>query len=155
MTAYSDRLGDHRLDPAQRLRTLVKSFRLVEKQDDEFVAPQSRHRVRRANAIDHPLRDRLQQFVADIMAKVVVDDLEIVEIDEDDRRAAVLSFTGQDGLRKPVAQQRAVGQTRQRIVSRHEMQAVFGELALDGDARDSRGDVDVPRLHRRRLARGP
>ena len=51
--------------------------------------------------------------------------------------ATVVSFGEQDRLREPVAQQDPVGQTGQRVMGRHELDAVLGELALDGDARDS------------------
>ena len=95
-----------------------------------------------------------EQLVAGIVPQAVVDVFEIVEIDEGDRRPAVVALGEQDRLGQSVVQQGAVGKPGQRVMGRHELDAVFGELAFDGDAGDLGGDIDETRLRRSRLAHG-
>jgi hypothetical protein len=54
-------------------------------QDDKFVAAQTRHQVVVADRRLEPAGNRLQQQIADRMAEIVIDQLEAVEIEEQQR----------------------------------------------------------------------
>ena len=95
---------------------------------------------------------RPQKVVAGVVPQTVVDILEIVEVDEDDGRPAVVTFGEQQRLGQAVLEQGAVRQFGQGVMGRHELDALLGELALDGDAGDFGGDVDQARFGFARLA---
>ena len=59
--------------------------------DDEFVAAEPRHDVARAQGAAQPVGDFHQQHVAGIMAERIVDDLEPVEIDEQQRKLSLVA----------------------------------------------------------------
>ena len=89
------------------------------------------------------LRDRLQQLVAARVAERVVDDLEAVEVEEQDRGAAlgVVALGAADRLVEAVEEEHAVGQPGERVVQRVVLQALLGLAAVGdvGDAADDRG----------------
>ena len=86
--------------------------------DGEFVAAEARHRVALAHAGRQALGHRHQQSIADGMAERVVDVLEVVEVETEDRHLAVAADAHQ-GVFDPLAQQDAVGQVGQDVVMRH------------------------------------
>jgi hypothetical protein len=55
----------------------------------EFVAAEARHEILRPQHVAQPVGDRAQQLVAAGMAERVVDLLELVEVDEQQRRQLV------------------------------------------------------------------
>ena len=57
-------------------------------EDDELVTAEPRGRVRRADGLQQPLGDLDEERVADIMAQPVVDLLEAVQVDEQQRDRA-------------------------------------------------------------------
>jgi hypothetical protein len=59
-------------------------------QHDEFVTARSRHDVAVAQRLGDPVGDQAQHFVTDVVAERVVDRLETVEVDEQEREAAVV-----------------------------------------------------------------
>ncbi len=59
--------------------------------DDELVPAEPRHRVRGTDGRDQPARERDQQRVAGGVAVEVVDALEVVQVDEQDARRAVVA----------------------------------------------------------------
>src|SRR3546814_6241602 len=59
-----------------------------------------------------PRRQHLQHAVARVMAERVVDLLEAVEVEHEQRQSARLAPGGQDALLQPIVEQRAVGQVR-------------------------------------------
>ena len=59
--------------------------RFVLGQDRELVAAEAGDQVRRANESGDPLRGRHEECVARSVPERVVDDLEVVEVDEQDR----------------------------------------------------------------------
>ena len=75
----------------------------------EFVAAQPGHGIARAHAGGQALGDLLQQQVADVVAQGVVERLEIVQIDEQQRAVAAAARTGGHRLLQAVEQQRRLG----------------------------------------------
>ena len=90
-------------------------FAEVLEQNHKLISAQARHRIGFADARDNAPRDLLQQKVADVMAERVVQRLEIVEIDEQQRSLALASDAGGESLPQPIQQQAAVGQAGQRV----------------------------------------
>src|SRR5208282_1890032 len=103
-------------------------FGLIEKENDKFIAAKTHYGIGRPYAIDHAVRNSLQKLVSGIVAQVVVDNFEIVEIDEGDCHPTVVSLRVQQGLRKAVFEQGAIREPSESIVVRHELNAVFGPL---------------------------
>jgi hypothetical protein len=62
-----------------------------------------------------PLGDDAQQLVAGMVAERVVDVLEAVQVDQDDRSGRS-SLVALDGMLRPLAEPLAVGQPGQRVV---------------------------------------
>ena len=120
----------------------VDVFGLIEKENDKFIAAKTHDGIGRPYAIDHAVRNSLQKLVSGVMAQAVVDDFEIVEIDEGHCRPTVVSLRVQQGLRKAVLEQGAIGEPSKGIVIRHELNAVFGPLSLDRNAGDARRDIN-------------
>jgi hypothetical protein len=98
----------------------------AELHDREFVAAEPRHRVVLGDAFAEAPCDLLQQHVADRMAKRVVDVLEVIEIETQDRKLIAASGKPQ-GLFELLAEQRPVRQVGQRVMARH-----VGNLFLGG-----------------------
>ena len=78
------------------------------------------------------VEDRRQRPVAHAVAKLVIDRLEIVEIDEDHGQAVLVPAGPVDGRVEPVREQEPVGQVRQRIMLRQMADALLG-LTNRGD----------------------
>ena len=116
--------------------------RRIDLYNGEFVGAQSRDGVGLAHAILDPPSHRLQQLVADRMAERVVDFLEVVEVDQMDRRQLPGAARLTQHLFQAVAEQRAVGEPRQRVVARHVLRAFLGRLAV-GDVVTVDVDVSV------------
>ena len=83
---------------------------------DEFVAAQPGDELPRFQQGGDPLRRRHQHAVADGMAEAVVDQLEAVEIEEQQRQVAPLAVLRRLPVVQPADQIRAVGQPGQEIV---------------------------------------
>ncbi len=104
-------------------------------QHDEFIAPEARHQVARAHRAHQPARDFAQQLVAHQVAKRIVDRLEPVQVEEDQRQArALVRFVaaGHAAHRRiePVRQHGAVGQAGQAVVVGHVVHARLGLAPL-------------------------
>ncbi len=69
------------------------------------------------------------------MPQGVVDDLEAIEIDEDDRALALVSSSLLDRVAEQFAEQRSIGQTSQLVVSREITDALLG-ISPSGDVFD-------------------
>ena len=114
--------------------------------DGELVAAQTGNRVGLSGAAAQAVGDQFQQFVADRMSERIVDALELIEIEAQDRQA-LAAFDAFEFVFQPFAQQDAVGQVGQRVVARHMRDAPIGAQPL--------GDVLVgrqPSAARDRLA---
>ena len=84
----------------------------------ELVAAQPRDGVRLAHGAGQPLRDRLQQLVAGVVAQRVVDPLEVVEVEEQAGDVRAVALRLREDLPQPLVEQRAVGQAGQDVVLR-------------------------------------
>ena len=94
----------------------------VLQQHDELVAAEARHEILAAHAVADLLRRELQQLVAGRVAAGVVDVLELIEIDEEQRAAPLVRGAVRDLRLERRDQPMAVVQTRQRIVTREVQQ---------------------------------
>ena len=88
----------------------------VRDEDGELVAAQSGHGVLGAYDGREPLTDQLQQRVTDLVTKGVVDLLEAVQVEEEQRDAEVGVVRGLDPRPRVLDQQLAVGQAGERVV---------------------------------------
>lgn len=111
-------------------------------QDREFVGIEPRQRVFLAQRRAQPLGDAAQQLVADRVPQRVVDRLEIVEPEHQERDLLGAAPRVQQHLVHLLAQQGAVGQAGQGVMLGHEGEPRLGALAF--------GDV-----HQRKQHRGP
>ena len=102
-------------------------------QDDELVAAPARHRVARPHRGLQALRDHAQHLVADVVAEAVVDALEAVEVDEQQRHQAAAADRPGECLLQAVEQQGAVGQAGEEVVGGFVLQA--------GGDREGLGDI--------------
>ena len=102
--------------------------------DREFVAAEPRDEIGLPDALAQPRGDALEQFVADGMPERVVDALELVDVDIENRELLATV----DALELPfelLVEQRAIGQVGQGVVVGEMHHAVAGQLAL-GDVVD-------------------
>jgi len=102
------------------------AVRHLGQQDRELVAAEPRQEVAPADDRAEAARDLDEQLVAVIVAERVVDLLEAVEVDEQERGGAARApRVGDRTLRAPV-QEHAVGQAGERVVQRLAAQAARG-----------------------------
>ena len=105
-------------------------------QHDELVAADPRDRVPGAKHPRHPPRQRHQEMVANGMAEAVVDELEAVDVDEQNRAAAARLAPGAHyGLVYAVHEQRPVGEPGERVVKCVVLEPDLGAAAI-GDVRE-------------------
>ena len=98
----------------------------------EFVAAEPRHEILRAQHFAQPVGDRAQQLVAAGMAERVVDLLELIEVDEQQRRQLLGIVRNRQQTLDLVAEIEPVGQRRQFVVARQMADPGFG-VAPFGD----------------------
>ena len=105
--------------------------------DGEFVAAEPRQHLILVEDAGRAARDRLQQRVAGGMAEKVVDLLEAVEVDAEQRQLAAVRGGHRDLAVELAVEAAAIGQAGQRIVLGEVAQIGFGLLAradvADGD----------------------
>ena len=92
----------------------------------ELVPAEPRHGVAPAGAGGELAADGDQDRVAHRMAEAVVDRLEAVDVDRDDRDAAFDPPGAREGVLEPIHEERAVGQPGQGVV-----EGLVGELLLE------------------------
>ena len=99
-----------------------------------------------------------QHLVAGGVAERVVDRLEAVEVEHEDRDVDALALPAGQRVGEPVERERAVGQAGERVVQRGVARDLLLAVALDGDddqRRDGgRGSRPRPRRTRAARARG-
>ena len=130
-------------------------------QDNELVAAESGHEVAGPDDVVQALGDPAEELVAVIVAERVVDDLELVEVEEEDRSGAVgvgMQRTG-DGTDHGLA----VREPGERVVVGLPLELGLERLALPHVARDARDELRLAgcvavleerRPHRDRLGAG-
>ena len=118
-----DALGDQ--------RRLVHVGDAVE-QHRELVAAEPGDGVRRPHGRLQPARDGDQQPVSHLVPERVVDELEAVEVEEEDRGRGgrVGALGAPDRLVEPVQEQHAVREAGERVVQRVVLEALLGPLAV-------------------------
>ena len=84
-----------------------------------------------AQGLLEPWRGGGQQLVADLVAEAVVDQLEVVEIEEQDRAQRLLAPEAGQRVLEPVDEQHPVGQAGQRVVHGPVADGVLDRLALE------------------------
>jgi hypothetical protein len=99
-------------------------------QHRELVAAQTRNRVGGAQRAPQPRRHLLQHLIAGMMAVGVVDLLEAVQIDHEQRQPLFIAGRSQNGLLEAIVQQRAIGQVGEQIVVGQVGDALVGEVPL-------------------------
>ena len=105
-------------------------------ENDELVASHPGQAVVRPQAPEQPLRIRAQQLVADFVAVRIVYGFEIVKIDEHDAQRQPAAVSLGDSHSQAIVQQETVGQIRERIVGRHELEAFLGLLEIGNVANE-------------------
>ena len=128
-TRQRDRLVQHRDDALGELDRLG-DVGDVFAHDHELVAAEARHRVGRADRTGEPTRDLDEQLVADDVTETVVDELEAVEVEEQDRDVALGAFGARQRVREAVDEQQAVGEVGEVVVQRLVRERLLGALAV-------------------------
>ena len=114
----------------RRARPAASSARMdVLLEHHEFVAAEPRHEILGPQHLAQPFGHRAQQLVAAGMAERVVDLLELVEIDEQQRRQLFGALLGRQQLSDLVAEIDPVGQRREFVVARQMADPGFRVLA--------------------------
>ncbi len=143
----ADRRGEERLLLAERDRRAERPadrlgkgrdplrLRLGDQQEGELVAGQARQRILRLEQPGQAAGDGEQDRVADRRAEVVVDLLEAVDVEHEDRRPrGALGLGAGDRRLEPVEIELAVGQAGEVVVDRIVEESLLGGPRL--------GDVD-------------
>ncbi len=87
-------------------------------EDHELVAARPADEIDSANAGLEAPRDLAQHFVAGTVSERVVDRLEAVEVEEQDREAPAVGLRSRDRIRQPLFEREAVRQAGQPVVVR-------------------------------------
>ena len=112
-----------------------RMFAQVFQYQHEFVAAQAGHGIVFAHAGCKPLCNLLQQQIADVMSERIVQRLEMIEVDEQQRAFSPAARAGYDRMLQPVLEQPPVGQFCERVIERQMLNLLFCRLAL--------GDIDL------------
>ena len=130
---------------------------------DELVTGEACDGVLGTGDAEEPAGDGDEELVANVVAELVVDELEVVEVDEQDRHRRLAPSRAGQGLREPVHQQAPVGKVGQGIVERPVHEVLLGALparqvlhlpqqevglGLVADRRRGQRDPDVPAVGR-------
>src|SRR5437763_5847713 len=105
-------------------------------QDHELIASQACGGIHGANRVTEALRDLAQQFIARPVPEGVVDELESVEVDYQNREFMRMPLRLDDGLGNAVIEQQAVWQAGERVVGGEMPQLPVGRLEPFGTIGD-------------------
>ena len=108
-------------------------------QDDELVAAEARQGVTGPDGTSQPVRDDPQQLVAHLVAQVVVDDLEAVDVTEEHGDPAAGPVRLEQCVVQMVEEEPPVRQAGQRVLERVPGQLLLEGLALGRVAEDDDG----------------
>ena len=92
-------------------------------QHDEFVAAPARHQISLAQGTHQARGDLLQQRIADVVAEGIVDLLEVVQVDEQQRQAAIVMLMLQGAL-QALLELQTIGQLGQHVETRQMAQMI-------------------------------
>ena len=123
-------------------------------QHDELVAPEAGDGVDVPGQEREPAPDLGEHLVAGVVAERVVDLLEVVQVDVQDRKPAGLSFQGGKGLGQPVHEGDPVRQTGHRVVEDLVGQSVLGRDLRRHVTGDAEGADDLAAVVAKRHLRG-
>ncbi len=154
----ADRGGDDELAALDRKRLLEELVDAIRhslcilrpgdavEEDRELVTPEPGDRVARPHARHQAPRERDEQLIADGVAVGVVDELEAIQVEEQDR-ASIFRDTAAAPQREleVIEEHGSVGQPGQRIVQGVVDEPLLGALTAR-DVRDRAGDPDRPAL---------
>ena len=130
------RLGDQRHQPGGT-PLCPRGGLAVRQQEQELVAPQPCHPLARLERIVQAPCQLHQQLVADRMAERIVDPLEMVQVDEDQRRLVAAQLAGAQRLREVLDDLVAVGQAGELVMVGEVLRLGLGLLqAADVDLGD-------------------
>ena len=106
------------------------AFAQIVQQYHELVATQSGHRIAFTHAQGKPCRGLLQQTVALVMAKGVIDFFEIIEVDEHQRPIVAGSNTACDRMSQAIHQHAPVGKAGQNVKECQMLDLLLRRLVL-------------------------
>ena len=126
-----------RLKNSIRNRGGIRRFGHIVQQDGKLVAAEPRNHVGRTNFRLKPSRHRPKQFVADGMTKCVIDVLEMIEIEIQDREAGIVSLRSRDPPLERLDKHLTIHQSGQVVIVRHPRDLLvrafpFGDVAYGG-----------------------
>ena len=125
-----DRQSHRPADPLGDQDHLSLARQLFE-QERELVATEPGDRVHRAQHRLQPVRQPRQQAVAGGVPERVVDLLEVVDVEEQDRDRGVVAARAVQSDAEAVEEQRPVGEPRERVVERAVRELRLQALSLD------------------------
>ena len=112
----------------------------LDREDDELVAADPSNRVAGADDRLEPARQRLEHGVAGAVPAHVVDVLEAVEIDDDEREGLVRSARSPERLLDAVVEEHAVRQPGERIAKRLGLRSAKSPVERDPARCRAQGD---------------
>ena len=112
-----ERLGKGLLD-ALGYHQCVTAIADLLAQHDELVAAEAGHGVTQTQRRLNPAGDRLEQSVAGVVPEAVVDELEVVDVHEHDRRVPDVGPPAGQHVPEAIEEERPVGKAGQRVVQR-------------------------------------
>ena len=129
-------------------------FAEVRRDDVEFIAADSRHRIPGAQYAAHARGDFAEKQIPDAMAGRIVDPLETVEIDEQNRETLAPRFGFAQRTMDAFGEQKPVGKAGQAVMTRVKIQTVVKAAVFDGHLRHAFADGQCFRGRGGLLARG-
>ena len=130
-------------------RGLLGNFAQVFEHHDKLITAQSRHGVGVADARGKAPGEFLKEIIACLMAEGLVQHLEIIQIDQQQRLRAVPLGAGGQGLTQPVHQKTAVGKACQRVVKSEIADGVLRRLGSGHIPRDGNDAGNAVKLNPR------
>ena len=133
-----ERLGQRGVNALGHPQRVRRRGEVLE-QHHELVTADARHVIARdagdgvdlARARRQPPRHLDEQLVAHLVPEAVVDDLELVEVDVEQREPALgIAVVAGQAVGQAIRQQAAVREARQRVVHRLEAELLLGQLAV-------------------------
>src|SRR5215216_3804908 len=144
------RFGE-RLDDPARYPGGVLHLDDVRQQHDELVARQPGDRICLPHAAHQPIGHLLEYQVADVVPEGVVDELEAVQIEKQERHSGLPAARPRYRLVHAVVQEPAVGQFRKQVVVGQTVEVALGELPFGYVAQQQQAvRAPIVRLSQRR-----